>query len=113
MNELPAPPVADRRPHSSTHHGITVDDPYSWLRDPGYPEVTNQDVLAYLNAENAYFEAAMAPHQPLIDTLFKEMRGRIKEADASVPAKDGDWLYWRSFDEGAQYRKWWRAPVTG
>ncbi|MFD1610994.1 S9 family peptidase [Sphingomonas tabacisoli] len=113
MTMLPPPPVAARRPHSSTHHGITIEDPYAWLRDPGYPEVTDTEILAYLSAENAYFEAAMAPHQGLVDTLFKEMRGRIKEADQSVPQKDGDWLYWRSFDEGAQYRKWWRSPVAG
>lgn len=113
MTTLPPPPVAARRPHSGTHHGITIEDPYAWLRDPGYPEVTDPEVLAYLNAENAYFEAAMAPHQELVGTLFKEMRGRIKEADQSVPQKDGDWLYWRSFDEGAQYRKWWRSPVAG
>jgi oligopeptidase B len=113
MTELPEPPIAARRPHSFTHHGVTIDDPYAWLRDPNYPDVTDADVLAYLNAENSYFEAAMAPHQPLIESLFKEMRGRIKEADQSVPAKDGDWLYWRSFDEGAQYRKWWRSPAAG
>ncbi|HEV2568516.1 S9 family peptidase [Sphingomonas sp.] len=113
MNSLPAAPIAERRPHSFTHHGVTIEDPYAWLRDSKYPEVTDPDVLAYLNAENAYFEAAMAPHQPLVETLFKEMRGRIKEADASVPQKDGDWLYWRAFDEGAQYRKWWRSPAVG
>ena len=113
MTKLPSPPVAARRPHAFNHHGIALEDPYAWLRDPEYPEVRDPDVLAYLKAENAYFEAAMAPHQALVDTLFAEMRGRIKEADQSVPQKDGDWLYWRSFDEGAQYRKWWRAPVAG
>ena len=67
-------------------------------------------MLAYLRAENAYFEAAMAPHQPLIDTLFQEMRGRIKEDDSSVPVRDGDWLYWWAFQPGAQYRSWYRQP---
>jgi oligopeptidase B len=113
MTNLPPPPVAARRPHQHTHHGITIEDPYAWLRDAGYPDVADPDVLAYLKAENAYFEAAMAPHQPLVETLFREMRGRIKEADQSVPQKDGNWLYWRSFDEGAQYRKWWRSPAAG
>jgi oligopeptidase B len=113
MNQLPSPPVAARKPHSSTHHNIALDDDYAWLRDPGYPEVSDPEILAYLEAENAYFEAAMAPRQPLVDAIFQEMRGRIKEDDSSVPQKDGDWWYWRSFDEGAQYRKWWRAPVAG
>lgn len=113
MSELPPPPVAAQKPHQITHHNVAIEDPYAWLRDPGYPEVTDREVLGYLEAENAYFEAAMAPHQPLVERLFQEMRGRIKEDDSSVPQKDGDWWYWRSFDEGAQYRKWWRAPVAG
>ena len=106
-----APPIAARKAHSFTHHGVTIDDPYFWLRDPGYPKVENAEVLAHLQAENAWFEARMAPHQPLIETLFQEMKGRIKEADASVPEKDGDWLYWIEFEEGAQYKKWWRRPA--
>jgi oligopeptidase B len=107
------PPVAARKPSTVTHHGITVADHYAWLRDPGYPEVTDQEVLAHLAAENAWFEARMAPHQGTIEALFKEMRARIKEADKSVPQKDGDWLYWIEFEEGAEYKKWWRKPVAG
>ncbi len=107
------PPVAAKKPHSTTHHGIMVSDDYAWLRDPGYPEVTDEEVLAHLEAENQWFESRMKSHQPLIDTLFKEMRGRIKEADTSVPQKDGDWLYWIEFEEGAEYKKWWRRPATG
>ena len=88
-------------------------DDYAWLRDPGYPEVTDQAVLAHLEAENAWFEARMAPRKGLVDDLFTEMRARIKEADTSVPQKDGDWLYWIEFEEGAEYKKWWRRPVAG
>jgi oligopeptidase B len=110
---ISAPPVAAKKPSSVTHHGIAVADDYAWLRDPGYPEVTDKEVLAHLEAENAWFEARMAPRKDLVDTLFKEMRGRIKEADKSVPQKDGDWLYWIEFEEGAEYKKWWRRPVAG
>jgi oligopeptidase B len=106
------PPVAAKIPHSFTHHGITVSDDYAWLRDPKYPEVTDKAVLAHLEAENAWFESRMADRKPLIDTLFKEMRGRIKEADTSVPQKDGDYLYWIEFEEGAEYKKWWRRLVA-
>ena len=105
-------PVAAKKPHRYSHHGIEVSDDYAWLRDPGYPEVTDKDVLAHLEAENAWFEERMGPHKGLIDRLFKEMRGRIKEADKSVPQKDGDWLYWIEFEEGAEYKKWWRRPVA-
>lgn len=113
MNDLPKPPVAGTRPHSFTRHGITVQDPWAWLRDPGYPEVTDPDILSYLQAENAYFDTGMAPLSPLIDTLFGEMRGRIKEDEATVPQKDGDWLYWSDFEQGGEYRRWWRRPVAG
>ncbi len=110
---LTTPPVAKKVPHVETHHGIAIADDYAWLRDPGYPEVKDAEVLAHLQAENAWFEARMAPQQGLIDTLFKEMRARIKEADKSVPQKDGDYLYWIEFEEGAEYKKWWRRPVAG
>jgi oligopeptidase B len=86
-------PRAQKRQYSYTQHGVTISDPYHWLRDPAYPDVTDPDVLAHLRAENQWFEAAMAPHKGLIDTLFAEMRGRIKEDDATVPQRDGDWLY--------------------
>ncbi|KHS44075.1 oligopeptidase B [Novosphingobium subterraneum] len=108
---IATPPVAARIPHSFSHHGLTVSDDYAWLRDPGYPEVTDKAVLAHLEAENAWFEARMAERKPVIDALFKEMRARIKEADKSVPQKDGDFLYWIEFEEGAEYKKWWRRPV--
>jgi oligopeptidase B len=109
---LNTPPIAAKKPHSFSHHGLTVSDDYAWLRDPGYPEVTQGEILDHLKAENAWFAERMAPHKPLIDTLFTEMRGRIKEADTSVPQKDGDWLYWIEFEEGAEYKKWWRRPVA-
>jgi oligopeptidase B len=110
---IKAPPVAAKRPSTVSHHGIDLADDYAWLRDPGYPTVADEDVLAHLKAENAWFEARMAPHKALIDGLFKEMRARIKEADKSVPQKDGEWFYWIEFEDGAEYKKWWRKPVSG
>ncbi len=71
---LPAPPVAERRAHSFTHHGITIEDPYHWLKDERYPMVEDPDVLAYLEAENTYFETAMAPYRDLTDGIFEERR---------------------------------------
>lgn len=112
-SDLPDSPVARRVAHSVTHHGVTIEDPYAWLRDPAYPQVNDPDVLGYLNAENAYFEAAMRPHRGLIDTLFAEMKGRVKDDDASVPQKDGAFAYWNAFDPGAEYRKWYRRPAAG
>ncbi|HEV2816888.1 MAG TPA: S9 family peptidase [Allosphingosinicella sp.] len=109
--QLPPPPVAAQRPYSYERHGIRVEDPWHWLKDESYPVVDDPDVLAYLRAENAYYEAAMAPHQPLVETVFQEMRGRIPEDDSSVPVRDGAFLYWWAFRPGAQYRTWHRRPV--
>ena len=105
------PPVAGKRPHSFTHHGITIEDPWHWLRDPGYPTVDDDEVLTYLNAENAYFEAQMEPFKGLTDTIFEEIKGRQQPDLASVPWKDGDWYYqWKYADE-SQYRVWLRWPA--
>lgn len=107
------PPIAEQRPYSFERHGVQIDDPWHWLRDKGYPKVSDADVLAYLAAENRWFETQMGPHAGLTDRLFEEMKGRIKEDDASVPQKDGDWLYWVEYDKGAQYKKWYRRPLSG
>ncbi len=112
-SSLPAPPSAEQRPHRYERHGVAIDDPWAWLRDKDYPNVQDEEVLSYLKAENAYFEAAMGPHKALTDELFEEMKGRIKEDDASVPLKDGEWLYWSEFKKGTQYRDWYRKPAPG
>ncbi len=108
-----APPVAEQRPYSYTRHGITISDPWHWLKDQSYPVIDDEDVLDYVREENAWFEAQMAPHQPLVDELFAEMRARIKEDDSTVPVKDGDYTYWSEFEPGAEYRKYYRKPVAG
>ena len=110
---LPAPPVAEQRPYSYERHGVTIEDPWHWLRDPKYPEVDDPDVLAYLHAENAYFETWAGQHKELVEQLFEEMKGRIKEDDSSVPIRDGYYLYWWAFKPGEQYRSWYRTPVSG
>lgn len=113
MTDFPKPPVAQTRPHSFTRHGITIEDPWAWLRDPNYPTVTDKDVLAYLEEENRYFDAVMAPLKPLSERLFQEMRTRIKEDESTVPQKDGDWLYWSDHEVGGEYPRYWRRPVAG
>jgi len=108
-----SPPTAEKRDHSYSHHGITISDPYHWLRDQSYPTIDDEDVLDHLKAENAWFEARMKPQQPLVDELFAEMKARIKEDDSTVPQRRGDYLYWSEFEEGAEYRKYYRKPVAG
>jgi oligopeptidase B len=107
-----APPVAPITPQTTTHHGISLTDAYAGLRDPKYPEVTDKVILGYLKEENSYFKNYMADIKGLSDTIFNEIKGRIKEDDASVPQKDGDWLYHWAFEKQAQYRCWYRHPVA-
>lgn len=113
VTEPTAPPVAEKRDHSYTYHGITISDPYAWLEDKSYPTIDDEDVLDHLKAENAWFEAQMKPHQGLVDELFEEMKARIKEDDSTVPQRRGEHLYWSEFEEGKEYRKYYRRPVAG
>ena len=113
MTETIKPPVAAIKPHATTTHGVTIEDPYAWLRDPSYPKVDKPEILDYLKAENAYFEAQMKPHAALVETIFQEMKGRLKEDESSVPQKDGAYLYWRRFEKGAQYKQWMRKLASG
>ena len=113
MTDRSTPPVADTRQHSFTHHGITIEDPWHWLRDQNYPTVEDPDVLAYLKAENEYFDAVMSPHKELTDALFEEIKGREQPDLSSVPSKSDEWYYQWRFEEGSQYRVWLRWPVDG
>ena len=104
----PIPPVAGHRTHSVTYHGVTIEDPWYWLRDPKYPTVEDADVLAYLAAENEYFEAWLSPHQELTNTIFEEIKARQQPDLSSVPWNRGGWYYQWSYQEGSQYRVWRR-----
>ncbi|GAB4215984.1 MAG: oligopeptidase B [Roseiflexaceae bacterium] len=92
------PPIAPVRPHSITAHGETRIDPYFWLRDRNDP-----DVIAYLNAENAYTEQTLAHTRALQEQLYREMRGRIKERDENVPEQRDSYFYYTRTEEGQQY----------
>jgi oligopeptidase B len=95
---LPAPPVA-RKLHTETKlHGVLLGDDYAWLRDKDNPDVT-----AYLEAENAYADAVMAPLAGLRDELYQEMLSHVKQTDVSVPYRDGAWWYYSRTEEGLQY----------
>src|SRR2546423_15368102 len=83
------PPAAKMVPHEVTIHGRTLKDNYFWLR-----EKSNPDVIKHLEAENAYTEEMMAPTKGLQETLYKEMLGRIKQTDLSVPTRIGEYYYY-------------------
>lgn len=92
------PPSAAQKEHVSLWHGEKVDDPWFWLREKDSPEV-----VAYLNAENAYTEAMTGDLKPFSEALYKEMLGRIKQTDLSVPVRRGAYFYYSRTEEGKQY----------
>ena len=110
---VPAPPVAGERPHRFTRHGLTIEDPWHWLRDAGYPTVEDPDVLAYLAAENDYFDTRMSPHRELTDAIFEEIKARQQPDLSSVPWKRDGWYYQWRYEEESQYREWLRWPTDG
>jgi oligopeptidase B len=95
---LPQPPMARRIPKPTTIHGHTLEDDYGWMRDKSSPEL-----LAYLEAENAYTAAVMEPTLDLQARLYTEMLSHIKETDESVPYPDHGWYYFSRTIEGRQY----------
>ncbi|MGI8561003.1 MAG: S9 family peptidase [Luteimonas sp.] len=99
--DLPAPPDADRKPHVvKVPHGAERVDEYYWLRDD---KREDNAMLAYLNAENAYVDAVMAPLKPLEDKLYDEIVARIKQDDASVPFRERGWWYYTRYETGQDY----------
>ena len=106
------PPIAERIEFTRTVHGVTLSDPYHWLKDPAYPDVTDERVLAYLTAENEYFETQMAPHRQLVDEIFAELKARQPQEDVSVPYRLHGYLYRWRFERDAEYRIWERSKDT-
>lgn len=92
------PPLAKKIPKELSIHGHTRIDPWYWLNERNNPEV-----IAYLEAENEYLEAQLAPLKDLREKLFKEMTGRIKQTDMSVPYKSNGYFYYTRFEEGNEY----------
>jgi oligopeptidase B len=101
------------------HHGVELVDEYAWLRADNWqdvmrdPTVLDPQIRAYLDAENAYTDAALADTGALQDALYAEMKARIKEDDSSVPAPDGAYEYYGSYITGGQYPRLCRRPRGG
>jgi len=114
--QLPPPPRAERRPRAETWHGYEKVDDYHWLKAENWQEVMQDpallpaDIRAYLEAENAYYAAVMADTEPLQEKLFAELKGRIKEDDSTVPAPDGPFDYFTSYETGGQQPRFCRRP---
>lgn len=101
------PPQARVEPKTTQYHGHTLVDDYAWLRDKTSPEV-----IAYLEAENAYCDAVLEPTRPLQKTLYDEMVSHIKETDVSVPFREGAYWYYSRTAQGLQYPVYCRKKET-
>jgi oligopeptidase B len=110
------PPKAEKRPRVENWHGYTKRDDYHWLKAENWQEVMHdpallpKEIREFLEGENAFHEAVMADTKGLQETLFSEMKGRIKEDDSSVPAPDGPFDYYSSFVTGGQHPRYCRKP---
>ncbi|GAB3312810.1 S9 family peptidase [Luteimonas notoginsengisoli] len=99
--QVPTPPDVARKPHVvEAPFGATRDDPYYWLRDDSRKD---KEMLAYLDAENAYADAVMAPLKPVQDKLYEEIVARIKQDDSSVPYRERGYWYYTRFETGKDY----------
>ncbi len=101
------PPIAKKIPKDVTVHGDVRIDDYHWLR-----ERTNADVVAYLQAENEYADAMLAPTEDLQQRLYEEMVERLNETDASVPVQRDEFLYYIRTEQGKQYEIFCRKRAT-
>ncbi|HEX9876316.1 MAG TPA: S9 family peptidase [Gammaproteobacteria bacterium] len=114
-----AAPVAEKRPVEITQQGRTRVDNYAWLKDDDWqtvlrdPEVLAPDIRAHLEAELEYYGATTAESVALRGQLLAEMRGRIKEDDATVPVEDGPFEYYTRYREGGEYPIFARRPAGG
>ncbi|MFN3911148.1 S9 family peptidase [Hyphomonas sp.] len=116
---LPSAPVAARIDHEITQLGHTRNDPYAWLKDENWQEVMRDpsllkpEIRGYLEAENAFTKARLEDTTgALRETLFNEMRARIKEDDSSVPSIHGGWAYYTRYREGGEYSIYARRPAS-
>ena len=113
------PPVANRSPVTVTHHGVTLTDDYGWLRAANWqevmrkPDLLDAGIRAHLEAENAYTKAQLADTDALQETLFKEMKARLKEDDRQVPQPHGPFEYFPRFVKNGQYAQLCRIPLRG
>ena len=105
----PQPPVALEKPHAITAHGHTRSDEYFWMRlsedqrNAAEPDAHTRQVIDHLTAENTYTEAVLTPIKSLRETLFQEMKGRMKETDLSVPYRENGYWYHYRYEEGKEY----------
>ncbi|MEL6504120.1 MAG: S9 family peptidase [Pseudomonadota bacterium] len=112
-------PIAQKRKRETQWHGRTLSDDYAWLRADNWQDVMRDpaalpdDIRAYLDAENEYQDTLLADTKDLQETLFEEMKGRIKQDESSVPSPDGPYAYASRYEEGKEYPLYIRTARDG
>ena len=107
-------PVAEKIPEELVAHGDTRIDSYYWMRlsdeqkNAETPDEQTQKVLDYLNAENEYLSSVLAHTEDLQNSIFEEMKGRIKQDDESVPTFENGYYYYTRYEEGKEYPLYYR-----
>ncbi|RAK51373.1 S9 family peptidase [Phenylobacterium deserti] len=115
----PAPPRPERRPLRITQLGRVRVDPYAWLRDPNWaqvsrnPQLLQPEIRAHLEAENRYAQALMAPAEAAAEAYAKAMDALTADAVAEPPAEDGPWAYYSYVRPGEDHRVHARRPRGG
>jgi oligopeptidase B len=115
----PVPPRARKEPRRIEQLGRLRTDDYAWMKDDNWqavmrdPTVLRADIRAHLEAENAYRSAMLAPVATLQAEIYAEMKGRMKEDEASAPEPDGDFAYFVRYQPGAQHPRHVRTPRDG
>lgn len=108
-SEQPRPPRAKKVPHQMVEHGHTRNDEYFWMRlseeqrHTPTPDAHTREVVAHLEAENAYADELLGPVKELREALFEEMKARVKEDDLSVPYRENGFWYNHRFEKGKEY----------
>ena len=103
------PPIAKKQPHTMSMHGDERIDNYYWMRlsdeqkESKKPDEQTKDVLDYLHAENNYLKHKMKHTNKLQETLFNEIKDRIKKDDSSVPVKIDNYLYYSRYEKDKEY----------
>ena len=111
------PPLAPKKPKETTQLGITRRDDYSWMKDKNWQAMMTDtskldaEIRKHLETENNYSAEVMADLAPLKDTIFEEMKGRLKADASSVPSPDGSFAYNHRYRKGDQHGLYERVEI--
>ena len=117
LNTSDTPPIARKIPTQTTQLGFMRHDDYAWMKDENWQEVMtdtsklSSDIRAHLEAENSYTKSVTADLTELKDTIFEEMKGRLKADASSVPSPDRGYAYNHRYRTGDQHGLYERSAI--